>query len=103
MSWLVENLPDVLIAVGIAALIADMALFGFGTFILMFLGISLLVSGLAMLFGLLPSTMDAALWSNAILTSILAVVLWKPLHRIQNKNGSKKIRSEERRVGKESR
>lgn len=91
MSWLAENLSNVLIAAGIGALIVDMVFFGFGTFILIFLGGSLLISGLAMLVGILPSTMDAALWSNAILTAILGVVLWKPLRRIQNKNGSKQI------------
>ncbi|HUH57588.1 MAG TPA: NfeD family protein [Pseudomonadales bacterium] len=91
MSWLAENLSNVLIAAGIGALIVDMVFFGFGTFILIFLGGSLLISGLAMLLGILPNTMDAALWSNAILTAILGVVLWKPLRRIQNKNGSKQI------------
>lgn len=91
MSWLAENLSNVLIATGIGALIVDMVFFGFGTFILIFLGGSLLISGLAMLVGILPSTMDAALWSNAILTAILGVLLWKPLRRIQNKNGSKQI------------
>ncbi len=91
MSWFTENLSNVLIAAGIGALIVDMVFFGFGTFILIFLGSSLLISGLAMLIGILPSTMDAALWSNAILTAILGVVLWKPLRRIQNKNGSKQI------------
>ena len=94
MSWLAENLSNVLIAAGIGALIVDMVFFGFGTFILIFLGVSLLISGIAMLIGILPSTMDAALWSNAILTTILAVVLWKPLRRFQNKNGSKQITSD---------
>ena len=94
MSWLAENLSNVLIAAGIGALIVDMVFFGFGTFILIFLGFSLLISGIAMLIGVLPSTMDAALWSNAILTTILAVVLWKPLRRFQNKNGSKQITSD---------
>lgn len=91
MSWLAENLANVLIAAGIGALIVDMIFFGFGTFILIFLGGSLLISGLAMLVGVLPSTMDAALWSNAVLTAILGVLLWKPLRRIQNRNGSKQI------------
>lgn len=91
MSWFTENLSNVLIAAGIGALIVDMVFFGFGTFILIFLGGSLLISGLAMLIGILPNTVDAALWSNAILTTILGVVLWKPLRRIQNRNGSKQI------------
>lgn len=94
MSWITENLANVLIAAGIGALIVDMVFFGFGTFILVFLGGSLLISGLAMLAGILPNTMDAALWSNAVLTAALGVVLWKPLRRFQNKNGTKQIESD---------
>lgn len=94
MSWVIENLSNVLIAAGIGALIVDMVFFGFGTFILVFLGGSLLLSGLAMLMGFLPSTLDAALWSNAVLTIALGILLWKPLRRFQNKNGSKEIESD---------
>lgn len=91
MSWIIANLAEVLIAAGIAALIIEVALFGFATFILFLIGASLLITGLAMLLGILPASMDAALWGNAILMAVLAVALWKPLHRLQGKNTSKKI------------
>lgn len=84
MQWFVDNLPQSLLAAGILLLIIDAALLGFATFILTFLGGSMVLSGLAMWLGLLPSTMIAVLWSNALLTALLALLLWKPLKRLQN-------------------
>lgn len=91
MTWLAENLAQSLVALGVAMLIIDVMLLGFSTFVLTFLGGSLVLSGVAMWLGLLPETQAAALWSNAILTTLLAVLLWQPLQRLQNKKGSTRI------------
>lgn len=84
MEFLLQNLPKVLLVIGIGALILEVAVFGFATFMLLFLGASLVITGLLMHIELLPATIVTALWSNALLTSVLALVLWKPLRNLQN-------------------
>ena len=91
MTWFAENLAQSLVALGIVLLIVDVAFLGFATFILTFLGGSFVLSGLAMWLGLLPETEVAALWSNVVLTSVLAIGLWKPLQQLQNKKSSTQI------------
>lgn len=91
MQWIIENLPQTLLALGILILIMDAALFGFSTFVFTFLGGSMMLSGIAMWLGILPATTFTALWSNALFTAILAATLWKPLLRLQNKQATTDI------------
>lgn len=85
MELIQHNLPETLMVLGIAALIIETVVLGFSTFVLLFLGASLLITGLVMSVGILPETWLAALWSNALVTSLLAIALWKPLRTMQNK------------------
>lgn len=94
MELLQQNLPQTLMVAGIAALIIEVAVLGFATFILLFFGASLLITGFAMSLDLLPATATAALWSNTVLTAVLALALWKPLQRMQNKVQKDSIRSD---------
>lgn len=89
-----DNMAEILMVVGLAALIIEVAVLGFATFVLLFLGASLLITGLAMNFGLLDTTLVTALWSNALLTTVLALGLWKPLRRMQNNVESKDVNSD---------
>ncbi|WP_419812109.1 NfeD family protein [Bacterioplanoides sp.] len=89
-----DNMAEILMVVGLAALIIEVAVLGFATFVLLFLGASLLITGLAMNFGLLDTTLVTALWSNALLTTVLALGLWKPLRRMQNNVESKEVNSD---------
>lgn len=89
-----DNMAEILMVVGLAALIIEIAVLGFATFVLLFLGASLLITGLAMNFGLLDTTLVTALWSNALLTTVLALGLWKPLRRMQNNVESKEVNSD---------
>lgn len=91
MDWLMHNLAQVLLGLGLTALILDMVVFGFSTFILVFLGLSFLLSGLLMWLGILPATLLWALFSNALLTALMAALLWQPLKRFQNKTEPKTI------------
>ncbi len=86
-----ENLPELLIALGLVILAIEVAILGFATFILLFLGISLVITGFAMWIGFLPETLTSILASNAILTSILAVALWQPLKRMQDQTETKTV------------
>lgn len=94
MDVLLSHLPEALMVAGMLSLIIEVAVLGFSTFILLFLGISLLFVGMTMSLGWLPATWVAALWSNALLTAVLALALWKPLRAMQNKTGSKHIHND---------
>ena len=85
MEFLLQNLPQSLMVAGILALIIEVAVLGFATFILLFFGAALLLTGLAMAVGLLPETASVAFASSAILTAVLALLLWKPLKKMQDK------------------
>ena len=94
MNLIVEHLPEALLVIGILALIIEVAILGFASFVLFFLGISLVISGVLMLAGVLPKTVTAALWSNVILTGLSAAVLWKPLNRLQQENKPQAVKSD---------
>ena len=84
MEFVLQNLPEILLVTGIGALIIEVAVLGFATFVLLFLGASLVITGLLMHVGVLPETLVVALWSNALLTTLLALALWQPLRNLQN-------------------
>ncbi|MDK2778379.1 MAG: NfeD family protein [Pseudomonadota bacterium] len=94
MEFLQQNLAETLMVAGIASLILELAVLGLSTFVFLFLGISLLLTGLAMMAGLLPDTGTAALWSNTILTALLALVLWKPMKVLQGRKQSGNVDSD---------
>ena len=83
MEWFEGHLAQGLVVLGIVALIIEVAVLGFASIVLFFAGISLCVTGGLMMLDVLPQTITAALWSNALLTGVLAVSLWKPLKRMQ--------------------
>ena len=72
------------IAIGFALLAAEVLLFGFTTIILLFAGLGAIITGLAMMFGLLPETWTAGIACFGITTGIAGVALWKPLKRMQD-------------------
>ncbi|WP_165728426.1 NfeD family protein [Pseudoalteromonas sp. 31A1] len=94
MDFITQNLPQTLMVLGIVALIIEVAVLGLSTFILLFFGLSLFLTGLLMSFGILPDSLTTALWSNAIVTAGLAVALWKPLKQMQNRVDKKQVNSD---------
>jgi len=94
MDFITQNLPQTLMVLGIVALIIEVAVLGLSTFILLFFGLSLFLTGLLMSFGILPDSLTTALWSNTVVTAGLAVVLWKPLKQIQNRVDKKQVNSD---------
>lgn len=71
------------IAVGFILLAAEVLVFGFGTIVFMFAGIGALVTGLAMMFGLLPETWVAGISCFGISTGLASALLWRPLKNLQ--------------------
>lgn len=84
MIWLSESLSGILIFLGIALLAIEMLVFGFSSFILFFIGLACLITGLLVFLGLLAPTLTIAFVVVAILSGLLAVLLWKPLKEMQS-------------------
>ncbi|MEL0653558.1 NfeD family protein [Pseudoalteromonas issachenkonii] len=94
MDFITQNLPQTLMVLGIVALIIEVAVLGLSTFILLFFGLSLFLTGLLMSFGILPDSLTTALWSNTVVTAGLAIALWKPLKKMQNRVDKKQVNSD---------
>lgn len=94
MGFLLQNLAESLMVLGVLALIIEIAVLGFSTFVLFFFGLSLLVTGALMTFGILTPDASTAFWSNAVLTALLTIVLWKPLKSAQSKTDDKQVKSD---------
>lgn len=94
MDLISQNLPQALMVIGIIALIIEVTVLGLSTIILLLLGLSLLTSGLLMVVGVLPESITVALWSNTFITAVLALLLWKPMKRMQENVDSKQINSD---------
>lgn len=94
MDWLSNNLAESMIIVGLALLVVEIVVLGFSTFVLFFVGLAAVITGVLLYIGVLPDSMLSTLTSTAILTALLAIFLWRPLKAMQNKVGSKKVASD---------
>ena len=94
MDSIVDNIAQTLVIAGIVALIIEVVILGFATFVLLFLGLSLVLSGSMMYAELITPSWLNALWVNAVLTFLLALLLWKPLKRMQNNVESSDVKSD---------
>ena len=82
------------IATGFALLAAEVLLFGFTTIIFLFAGLGAIITGLAMMFGLLPETWTAGISCFGITTGLVSAVLWKPLNKMQDNTSPQKQTSD---------
>lgn len=95
MSFLSTHLAETLMVTGLVLLSVEMLVLGFSTFILLFLGLSFILTGMAMSMDILPASMTTALWSNSLITALLALLLWRPLKQMQkSKNQPKDVASD---------
>jgi inner membrane protein len=72
------------IATGFALLAAEVLLFGFTTIIFLFAGLGAIVTGIAMMSGLLPETWAAGIACFGISTGVSGMLLWRPLKKMQD-------------------
>jgi len=84
MEWLGANISGIILFLGITLLAVEMLVFAFSSFILFFVGLACLITGLLMILGLLAPTLTAAFVAVALLSGLLAVMLWKPLKDMQS-------------------
>ena len=94
MEWLASNFSTLLIFIGIVLLVIEVGLLGFAVFILFFIGMACILTGSLIMLGLLPDTLASAFSSIAVLSLLLAVVLWKPLKKMQDSADSHSVKGD---------
>lgn len=94
MEWLTNNLTEGLLIIGLLLLILEIAVLGFSTFILLFIGLSSLITAGLFHFGLFEPSVLTALLSISVLSAFSAVVLWKPLKKMQSNVDTSKAKSD---------
>lgn len=94
MEWASNNLPETLIVLGLVLLVIEIAVLGFATFVLSFVGIAAVISGTLIYVSIIPDTVTSALLSTGIITAIAASLLWKPLKNLQNKVDKNKAKGD---------
>lgn len=71
--------------IGLALIIIEIAILGFSTLFLLFIGLGCLGTSIAIALGLMPDRWLLATLATAIQTAIWWTVLWKPLKRLQHR------------------
>lgn len=94
MDWLANNFPTLLIVLGIALLALEVGVFGFNVFILFFIGLASILTGLLIMTGLINTGLQSAFGSIAMLTLLLALVLWKPLKKFQDNSRNQVVKGD---------
>ena len=94
MDFFTNNLAQSLFVVGLILLVVEVTVLGFSTFVLFFVGLASMVTGALLYLGILPDNVLSAMFSTGILTLVAALLLWKPLKRIQSNVSAKKIKSD---------
>ncbi|AWY00481.1 activity regulator of membrane protease YbbK [Marinomonas primoryensis] len=94
MDFFTNNLAQSLFVVGLILLVVEVTVLGFSTFVLFFVGLAAMVTGALLYLGILPDSVLSAMFSMGVLTLLAALLLWKPLKRMQSKVSSKKIKSD---------
>ncbi|MEL0628931.1 NfeD family protein [Psychromonas aquatilis] len=91
MEYILTHFPQTLVVLGLIFLVIEVLVLGFSTFVLLFVGIGSIITGLLMALGFLPETLFSALLGTAIISALVALVSWQPMKRMQNKAESHQV------------
>jgi membrane protein implicated in regulation of membrane protease activity len=94
MDWAFGNLAESLLILGILLLVIEVAVLGFSTFVLFFVGCAAVVTAVLLYLGIIPDTGLAAMFSMGLLTALSAVLLWKPLKNMQTQVDTTKAKGD---------
>jgi len=83
MQIIEQNLATAWFLLGFALLAVEIVAFGMASGILLFTGIGALITGGLLWFGVVPDTWLGSLAAFSVSTLTSAVLLWKPLKRMQ--------------------
>jgi membrane protein implicated in regulation of membrane protease activity len=85
MQYLLSNLAQSFIVLGLILLAVEVLVLGFSTFVLIFVGIGTIAAGILMALSMVPETVFNAILVTAVISTLVAIVSWKPMKRMQNK------------------
>ncbi|MEN8769901.1 MAG: NfeD family protein [Glaciecola sp.] len=94
MSWFEQNLAETLFIIGLIILIVEVTVLSFSTIILFMIGAATIITSVTMYIGVISDDLLNALLIIAVLTAILALVLWKPFKGLQNIQENKPVTSD---------
>jgi membrane protein implicated in regulation of membrane protease activity len=94
MDFFTNNLAESLFIIGLILLVIEVAVLGFSTFVLFFVGLAAMLTGALLYVGILPNSGLGAMFSTGILTLTFAVILWRPLKRMQSDVSPKKAQGD---------
>ena len=94
MDWAINNLAESLLILGILLLVIEVAVLGFSTFVLFFVGCAAVVTAGLLYVSIIPDTWLSAMFSTGVLTALSAVLLWKPLKNMQSKVDTTKAKGD---------
>ncbi|WP_297482805.1 NfeD family protein [uncultured Photobacterium sp.] len=89
-----SNIPQTLVILGLLTLIIEVLILGCSTFVLLFFGIAMLITSGLIYIGILEENWITTIFTLAIITLVLAIALWKPLKKLQNKPSKTDIKSD---------
>jgi membrane protein implicated in regulation of membrane protease activity len=85
MEWAINNLTQTLLVLGFAMLAIEIVVLGFSTFVLFFVGLAAVLTAVLLFLGLIPDSVLSASLTISIISTLAAILLWKPLKKLQNK------------------
>ncbi|WOD07020.1 NfeD family protein [Marinomonas sp. GJ51-6] len=94
MQFITNNLAESLFVTGLILLVIEVAVLGFSTFVLFFVGLAAMATGVLLYFGVVPDSILSAFFSTGVITVIAAAVLWRPLKRMQSDVSPKKAQGD---------
>ncbi|REG83164.1 NfeD family protein [Marinomonas pollencensis] len=94
MSFVTNNLAESFLVVGLILLVIEVAVLGFSTFVLFFVGLAAMVTGGLLFLTVLPDNGLGALFSTGVFTLVFALFLWRPLKQMQRNVSPKKAQGD---------
>ncbi|XOV80562.1 MAG: NfeD family protein [Aestuariibacter sp.] len=94
MDYIQENLVEVFLIVGFVLLGVEILILGFATFILLYVGIAAVLTGILMYSGLIEQSLNQGILFTGVLTAVLAAGSWRKLREIQLQSETKKATSD---------
>ncbi len=94
MNFFTNNLAEGLFVVGLILLVIEVSVLGFSSFVLFFVGLAAIATDILLYIGIVPNSSLSALFSMGIMTAIVAIILWRPLKRIQSHISFKKVKND---------
>jgi membrane protein implicated in regulation of membrane protease activity len=94
MEYFLAHLAQVFIVSGLILLAIEVLVLGFSTFVFFFIGVGAIATGALIALGVIPETFLNSLLVTAIISTVAALISWKPLKKMQNKVGSKHVNND---------